>query len=111
MDREKIYQRLQKWADSNIMLCKSKSGHTLTEINKMIADEALFATSFESIVFTNKKARDEFEDYVKSSRVQNMHTLKARTNLLTLYAITMACANGEYLRFAALGKTAILYIK
>lgn len=111
MTREEIKNKLDEWADSGLLCSKRGTGFDYTAIKRMIGTGELYATSYENIVARSEDVRDEFEKYVKEGQIMNTAAVMARTGLTTAYRISLACAEGELLRFGKLGNGAVLYIK
>lgn len=111
MTREEIKERLEGWAGSGLLCSKRGTGYDYPAIKRMIGTGELYATSYENIVARSEDVRDEFERYVKEGLIMNTAAVMARTGLTTAYRISLACAEGQLLRFAKLGNGAVLYIK
>lgn len=110
MNRNEIAFLLRQMIASGKLMSKSSTGLSYSVINKKISQKELFPTSFQSIVCTDEAARDKFEALVAQKRILDGAGVKLTKKILTLYAINIACANGEMLRFADLGNSAVLYI-
>lgn len=110
MTREEIRNRLDEWAESGLLCSKRGTGFDYTAIKRMIGTGELYATSYENIVARSEDVRDEFEGYVRDGQIMNAAAVMARTGLTTAYRISLACAEGEMLRFSALGNGCVLYI-
>lgn len=101
---------LRQWIQEGVLKSKAGIGMSYAAINKAISKGELYQTSFASIVCTNEQTRDKFEALVQQRRIMDGTTIKVFTNLNTLYAINIACANGKMLRFPDLGNSSVLYI-
>lgn len=110
MNRNEIAFLLRQFIAEGKMVSKASMGIPYSAINKMIAEEKLFPSSYSSIVFTNEAARDRFEGLVAQKRILDGVAMRVSKKLLTLYSINIACANGDMLRFPDLGNSAVLYI-
>jgi len=110
MTRTEIVEQLRYWIKSGAMLGKPNTGLSYAEINRKIAAKEFFPTEYDSIVFTDLEACLKFRKLVDSGRIMNGSQCRIKRGLLTLYAINTACANGELLRFAEIGKKITLYI-
>lgn len=110
MNRNEIAFLLRQMIMAGKLKGKAATGLSYSVINKAIAKRELFPTSFSSIVCTDEATRDKFEGLVQQKRIMDGAAVKIQKKLLTLYAINMACANGEMLRFPDLGNSAVLYI-
>lgn len=110
MTREEIKSKLEEWAGSGLLCSKRGTGYDYPAIKRMIGTGELYQTSYENIVARSEDVRDEFENLVSEGRVMNAAGVMARTGLVTAYRISLACAEGEMLRFSALGNGCVLYI-
>lgn len=110
MTREEIRNRLDEWAESGLLCSKRSTGYDYTAIKRMIGNGELYATSYENVVTRSEDVRDEFEKYVQGGQIMNTAAVMARTGLTTAYRISLACAEGQLLRFGKLGNGAVLYI-
>lgn len=110
MTREEIRNRLDEWAESGLLCSKRSTGYDYTAIKRMIGNGELYATSYENVVTRSEDVRDEFEKYVQDGQIMNTAAVMARTGLTTAYRISLACAEGQLLRFGKLGNGAVLYI-
>jgi hypothetical protein len=111
MTREEVRERLDVWAENGLLCSKRSTGYDYTAIKRMIGNGELYATSYENVVTRSEDVRDEFEKYVKEGQIMNTAAVMARTGLTTAYRISLACAEGQLLRFGKLGNGAVLYIK
>lgn len=111
MTREEVRERLEVWAENGLLCSKRSTGYDYTAIKRMIGNGELYATSYENVVTRSEDVRDEFEKYVKEGQIMNTAAVMARTGLTTAYRISLACAEGQLLRFGKLGNGAVLYIK
>lgn len=110
MNRNEIAFLLRQWMTAGKLKSKASLDMSYGAINKAIAEKTLFPTSFASIVCTDESVRDKFEGLVQQKRIMDGTSVKINKKLLTLYAINMACANGEMLRFPDLGNSSVIYI-
>lgn len=110
MTREQIKSKLEEWAEAGLLCSKRSTGFDYTVIKRMIGTGELYATSYENIVARSEDVRDMFETWVSEGKVLNATGVMARTGLTTAYKISLACAEGELLRFSKLGNAAIVYI-
>ena len=110
MTREEIRNRLDEWAESGLLCSKRSTGYDYTAIKRMIGNGELYATSYENVVTRSEDVRDEFEKYVQGGQIMNTAAVMARTGLTTASRISLACAEGQLLRFGKLGNGAVLYI-
>lgn len=110
MTREEVRERLEVWAENGLLCSKRSTGYDYTAIKRMIGNGELYATSYENVVTRSEDVRDEFEKYVKEGQIMNTAAVMARTGLTTAYRISLACAEGQLLRFGKLGNGAVLYI-
>lgn len=110
MTREEVRNRLDEWAESGLLCSKRSTGYDYTAIKRMIGNGELYATSYENVVTRSEDVRDEFEKYVQEGQIMNTAAVMARTGLTTAYRISLACAEGQLLRFGKLGNGAVLYI-
>lgn len=98
------------WIKEGKLMSKKSTGLSYAGINKAIAKGDFLPTSYESIVATDKEARDKFETLVNQKRILDGNAVKVNKGLMTLYAINIACANGDMLRFSDFGHSIPLYI-
>ena len=116
MNRNEIAETLRQWIaegkmSSTAML--NKSGMSSHEVGRKCASGELFRSRHGAIIFTEDALRKQMEEWMSGPGkcVYTGADLDSLKGLVTLYDINKACANGEFLRFADLGKSATLYIE
>jgi hypothetical protein len=110
MSRNEIAFLLRQLIAAGRVSSKAGLGKDYTAINRMVARGELFQTSYRSVVCRDAEARDRFEQLVRQGRVLDGTAVRVQKGYLTLYAVNMACASGEMLRFPDLGHGSVLYI-
>lgn len=116
MNRNEIAETLRQWIAEEKMFSAAmlnKKGVSAHELNRRCASGELFRSRHGAIIFTENELRKQFEEwmYSEDKRIYTGADLDSLKGLIKLYDINKACANGEYLRFDDLGKSATLYIE
>ena len=116
MNRNEIAETLRQWITEGKMFSSAmlnKSGMSTHEVGRKCASGELFRSRHGAVIFTEDALRNQFDDWLYSENkcIYTGADLGAMRGLVKLYDINKACANGEYLRFDALGKSATLYIE
>ena len=116
MNRNEIAQTLRKWIAEEKMFSAAmlnKRGISAHELARKCASEDLFRSRHGAIIFTQDALRKQMEDWMYGDHkcIYTAADLDSLKGLVKLYDINKACANGEFLRFDDLGKSATLYIE
>lgn len=116
MNRNEIAETLRQWIAEGKMFSTAmlnKSGMSAHEVGRKCASGELFRSRHGAIIFTEDALRKQMEEwmYGEDKRIYTGADLNSLRGLVKLYDINKACANGEYMRFDALGKSATLYIE
>ena len=116
MNRNEIAETLRQWIAEGKMFSSAmlnKSGMSAHEVARKCASGELFRSRHGAVIFTEDTLRNQFDEWLYSENkcIYTGADLGAMRGLVKLYDINKACANGEYLRFDALGKSATLYIE
>lgn len=116
MNRNEIAQTLRQWIAEKKMFSAAmlnKTGVSAHELARKCASGNLFRSRHGAIIFTEDALRKQMEDwmYGEGKCIYTAADLDSLKGLVKLYDINKACANGEYLRFDDLGKSATLYIE
>lgn len=116
MNRNEIAETLRQWIAEGKMFSAAmlnKEGMSPHEQGRKCASGELFRSRHGSVLFTEDSLRKQFEEwmYGPDKRIYTAADLDSLRGIIKLYDINKACANGEYLRFDDLGKSATLYIE
>lgn len=116
MNRNEIAETLRQWIAEEKMFSAAmltKRGVSAHSQGRMCASGELFRSRHGAILFTEEELRRQFEEwmYGESKCIYTGADLDSLKGIVKLYDINKACANGEYLRFDDLGKSATLYIE
>lgn len=116
MNRNEIAETLRQWIAEGKMFSAAmlnKNGMSAHEVGRKCASGQLFRSRHGAIIFTEDALRKQFEEWMYSGnkRIYTAADLDSLRGIIKLYDINKACANGEYLRFDDLGKSATLYIE
>src|SRR5574344_168406 len=110
MSKEQIAFLLRRWIQDGVIVTKRSTGLPAGQINKKFAEREYFASVFKSIVVQDERVRDELEALIAQHRVLDINACRIHTNLLTLYQVNIAAANGEIIRIPDLGGKVTLYV-
>lgn len=116
LSREDIASTMRQWISEGKMFSSAmlnKMGISAHEVGRRCASRQLFRSRQGAIIFTEEELRRIFEEWMYSpnKRVYTRADLDSLKGLIKLYDINKACANGFFLRFPDLGKSATLYIE
>lgn len=111
LSREDIANILRRRKEEGRIMSKRELQMNYGKVNRAIGKGELYQSSFEALVCTDVETRDLLEEWHSEGRVMDMAMIKARTMYTTAYAVNIACANGDMLRFPDFGKSKVLYIK
>lgn len=116
LSREDIASTMRQWISEGKMFSSAmlnKMGISAHEVGRRCASRQLFRSRQGAIIFTEEELRRIFEEWMYSpnKRVYTGADLDSLKGLIKLYDINKACANGLFLRFPDLGKSATLYIE
>lgn len=116
MNRNEIAETLRQWIAEGKMFSAAmlnKNGVSAHELGRKCASGELFRSRHGSIIFTEDVLRKQMEEwlYGDDKRIYTGADLDSLKGIVKLYDINKACANGSYLRFDDLGKSATLYIE
>lgn len=91
----------------------NKQGISAHELARRCASGEFYRSRHGAIIFKNDSLRKKMEEwmYGENKCIYTAADLDSLKGLVKLYDINKACANGEYLRFDDLGKSATLYIE
>ena len=110
MSKEQIVFLLRRWIKDGSIVTKRSTGLTAGQINKKFADKEYFATAYKSIIAKDERVRDEFEELVAQHKILDLNACRIHLNLLTLYQVNIAAANGDIVRVPDLGGKVTLYV-
>ena len=116
MNRNEIAEMFRQWIAEEKMYSAamlSNKGFNPHEQARLCADGKLFRSRIGNILFSESEIRGKFEDLMfgKNKSVYSGADLESLKGLVKLHDRNKACANGHYLRFEDLGKSATLYIE
>lgn len=116
MSREEIASLMRKWIAEDKMFSSAmlnNRGVSSHEQNRRCASGELFKSRLGNVLFTDESLRRQLEDwlYGEDKCVYTIADLGSLKGLVTLYEVNKASANGDFLRFEDLGKSATLYIE
>lgn len=116
MNRNEIAQTLRQWIAEKKMFSAAmlnKQGISAHELARKCASRELYRSRHGAIIFKNDSLRKKMEEwmYGENKCIYTAADLDSLKGLVKLYDINKACANGEFLRFDDLGKSATLYIE
>lgn len=116
LSKEEIASTMRQWISEGKMFSSAmlnKNGVSAHEVGRRCASRQLFRSRQGAIIFTEEELRRIFEEWMYSpnKRVYTVADMDSLKGLIKLYDINKACANGCFLRFPDLGKSATLYIE
>lgn len=116
MNREKVASTMRQWIADGKMFSAAmlnRGGLSPHDQNRKCASGELFRSRHGAILFTEDALRKQFELWMYGDKkcVYTLADLDSLKGLTKLYDVNKACANGRFLRFDDLGKSATLYIE